>query len=197
MVQSKVCKKSGCTSPVKAREMCNTHYRAWQRRVRGHRGSGILPPLEDGTVILRGADVLVRFWAKVDKNGPVPARKPELGPCWIWRNGTAKGYGRFYVDGKKVLAHRFCYELLARPIPSGLELDHLCSVRRCVNPAHLEPVTHRVNQHRGTPFIAAQTAQTHCVRNHEFTPENTRIYRGKRVCLACIPERRHKRKTAA
>lgn len=92
-----------------------------------------------------------RFWAKVDKNGPLPTIDPELGPCWIWTGSTALpgGYGAFMLGtGKPRRAHRVSYEWLVGPIPDGLHLDHLCVTTPCVNPAHLEPVTNAENVRR-------------------------------------------------
>lgn len=86
------------------------------------------------------------------------------------------------------LAHRVAYEQARGPIPEGLELDHLCRNRACVNPDHLEPVTHRENLLRADTFAARHAAQTHCVNGHEFTPDNTYIRtrpEGGRECRAC------------
>ena len=81
-----------------------------------------------------------RFWEKVDKTAT----------CWLWRASIRNhGYGRIKVNGRAEQAHRVAYELLVGPIPEGLTLDHLCRVRLCVNPAHLEPVTQKVNIRRG------------------------------------------------
>lgn len=79
----------------------------------------------------------VRFWRRVDRTDA----------CWLWRGWiNAKGYGHFGVNNRlTVKAHRWSYEQLVGPIPHGLTLDHLCRVRNCVNPAHLEPVTRAVN----------------------------------------------------
>lgn len=127
-----------------------------------------------------------RFWAKVDKNGPVPEYAPHLGPCWPWTaGGDGNGYGYFRVGAKRVLAHRFVYELLVGPIPEGLQIDHLCRVRACCNPDHLEAVTQRENLLRGAGHPAVNAAKTHCVNGHEFTPENTYVWHGGRHCRAC------------
>ncbi|WP_338185886.1 HNH endonuclease signature motif containing protein [Jatrophihabitans sp.] len=78
----------------------------------------------------------------------------QSGPCWTWtgvRHRT-RGYGRFYVGGRGgryVQAHRWSYEHFVGPIPDGLEIDHLCAVTSCVNPAHLEAVTPDENKRRG------------------------------------------------
>jgi hypothetical protein len=81
--------------------------------------------------------------------------------CWLWtgveRNG--KGYGRFFFDGKNRLAHRWSYEHFKGPIPKGLELDHLCRVRGCVNPDHLEAVTHKENVLRGNVAKSSPTCR--------------------------------------
>jgi HNH endonuclease len=80
--------------------------------------------------------------------GPVQQWRPELGPCWEWaRSCSDDGYGWASLDGKTYQAHRLVYVLL-RGDPGELMLDHLCRVRHCVNPDHLDPVTHLVNQLR-------------------------------------------------
>lgn len=101
-----------------------------------------------------------RFWAKVNKT---PG-------CWLWTAATSKGYGSFGMpDRRQRLAHRLSYELLVGPIPEGLVLDHLCRVRNCVNPAHLEPVTAAENTRRGL-------LRTRCHRGHviDETPTGRR-----------------------
>jgi hypothetical protein len=153
--------------------------------------------------ITRGcADAPTRFWSRVTKTGS----------CWLWGAGTHRsGYGLFKANGKQVYAHRYAYELQHGPIPAGLEVDHTChneddscpggascSHRRCVNPAHLEPVTHAENGRRGKSVWAVNARKTHCPQDHEYSPENTLIERGARVCRTCRREReasRRRRKT--
>lgn len=83
--------------------------------------------------------------------------------CWLWRGYVMKtGYGRTRLRGKKALAHRAVYEWLVGTIPEGLTLDHLCRVRRCVNPAHLEPVSGYENFRRGESFGAKNLRKPAC-----------------------------------
>lgn len=94
-----------------------------------------------------------RLWNAVDKDGPIPAHRPDLGPCWLRALSlTRAGYSSVDTQAggirERGYAHRMAYEELVGPIPDGLELDHLCWVRHCVNPAHLEPVTHEENARR-------------------------------------------------
>jgi hypothetical protein len=120
-----------------------THYNRWFR---------VGDPLLVLDAVHPVTPIADRFWAKVDKNGPVPDDRPDLGPCWVWQNATTKRYGTIQLGGRecgKILAHRWSYEIANGPIPEGLELDHLCGNPPCVNPAHLEPVTHLVNVRRG------------------------------------------------
>lgn len=93
---------------------------------------------------------IVRFWPRVDKNGPVPEIRPELGPCWLWTGPLSHhGYGVMHVPpATSTPAYRYAYEVSVGPVPKGLELDHLCRVQACVNPSHLEPVTHQENMRR-------------------------------------------------
>jgi hypothetical protein len=92
-----------------------------------------------------------------------------------------------------VYVHRVVYEALVKPIPVGLVLDHLCRVRHCVNPAHLEPVTQRENVLRGETAPAANKAKTHCVRGHPFSGQNLILRKsGVRECRTCANARRRK-----
>lgn len=77
--------------------------------------------------------------------------EPNTG-CWLYTNVFNNGYGQIQINGRDTLAHRTAYEYFKGPIPEGLELDHLCRTKACVNPDHLEPVTRSENVRRGTPY---------------------------------------------
>lgn len=109
--------------------------------------------------------------------------------CWLWIGSCGRGgYGKIVVHKKQVTAHRYAYEQYIGPIPIGLTLDHLCRVRSCVNPAHLEPVTMKDNILRGEGIAARNAKATHCKYGHAFTEDNIYypISRTGRQCKACI-----------
>lgn len=112
--------------------------------------------------------------------------------CWIWQKFIRpNGYGEIGAGkGRSNYAHRVAYEEWVGPIPEGLQIDHLCRVRSCCNPEHLEPVTGKVNVLRSESFAAIYAKATHCTQGHEFTPENTYIRpgRGGRDCRECRRE---------
>lgn len=151
------CKVEGCNRWPSSNWLCDTHTR--RLRVHGTTDSPKNPAW--------------RFWRKVNKTES----------CWLWAGAhNLNGYGTFGVDHVHRLAHRYAYELLVGPIPEGKSLDHLCRVRNCVNPAHLEPVTHEEN-------MARRPKSTHCVNGHEWTSETTWLDKaGHRHCLPCRKE---------
>ena len=114
--------------------------------------------------------------------------EPNSG-CWLWMERVdVSGYGIVFngrgLSPVNFKAHRFAYELLRGPIPAGLQLDHLCRVRCCVNPAHLEPVTLQENLRRGTVLI------THCPAGHAYDSDNVYwMKNGARACVQCRRDR--------
>jgi hypothetical protein len=152
------CTVPGCDRTHLAKGYCQRHYSRARRN-----GSA------------QETTVASRFFSKVS----------QAGDCWEWRHVTPSGYGTLF---RRMLPHRWAYQYLRAPIPEGLELDHLCRNRRCVNPWHLEPVTRRVNAMRGVG------SKETCVNGHPYTEENT--YRdpskGKRGCRTCRQEATHR-----
>lgn len=142
------CTIEGCERPHNARGWCITHYRRWRVHGSPHALPGRFP---------------ATFWRKVNKDGPVPEYRPDLGPCWIWTGATDDaGYGRSTTGskGRTGLAHRIAFELLIGPIPEHLpHIDHLCRVTSCVNPAHLEPVTQAENNRRERAALGYPTLE--------------------------------------
>lgn len=130
-----------------------------------------------------------RFFAKVNFNGPAPAHRPELGPCWLWTGCTSGTYGQFWNGDADVRAHRWNYEFCIGSIPEGLTLDHLCRTRRCVEPFHVEPVTNHENILRGLSWAVRKT---HCPQGHEFSGRNIIIRRGWQECRLCINDQSRK-----
>lgn len=144
-----------------------------------------------------------RFWSKVDLDGPVPEHATRLGPCWLWQGTSdSRCYGRISIDGAEVAAHRWAYEALLGPIPDGLELDHLCRTPACVNPGHLEAVTHAENIRRGTAAEGRRQwsqRRTRCRNGHELAVVGTYSRPGTvwRTCRACIREANRRRQWSA
>lgn len=143
---------------------CDQHYRRWRR---------------SGTPDRTPTTVADRFWRHVAKGGETE--------CWPWTGGGwPSGYGSLRISpDAKVPAHRFSYELHVGPIPEGLVIDHLCRNRKCVNPAHLEPVTFAENILRGEGMAARHARKTECLRGHSFDPPNGYTNKQGRGCRAC------------
>ncbi|HKY57632.1 MAG TPA: HNH endonuclease signature motif containing protein [Aeromicrobium sp.] len=107
------------------------------------------------------------------------------GGCWRWTASIGNtGYGRIMLDRKLKYAHRVSYETFVGPIPAGREIDHLCRVRACINPLHLEAVTPQVNVRRGESTGARALRRSLCLYGHPYSEYGT-IVAGRRVCTAC------------
>ena len=169
-----VCSFPSCGRSHNARGLCGPHG-AMQRR------GEELRPIQGRTGPLRKSD-LERFATRVALNDD---------GCIIWVGGlTTGGYGCFATETTRGaermgLAHRWSYEYHVGPIPAGLDIDHLCRVRSCVNPDHLEPVT-RVENIR-----PAAAVKTHCPAGHPYDEANTYVRPGTvhRTCKACSRQR--------
>lgn len=116
--------------------------------------------------------------------------------CIVWRGFvTRDGYGRFWDGTSSRLPHRVSYEMYVGEIPSGLEIDHLCKNRLCVNPDHLEPVTRQENIARSDAGKPARD-KTHCPQGHSYSGDNLYQHGGRRSCRICrnAAARRYKNK---
>lgn len=133
---------------------------------------------ENNAVPPRHLDLAERFWSKVDQSGD----------CWIWLGGkSSSGYGAFAPAFKeRYVAHRFSYELVVGPIPANCDMDHLCRNPPCVNPAHLEPVSHAENCRRGMGFSGRNARKVQCDAGHDLDGDNLYLDpKGRRQCKTC------------
>lgn len=172
------CSVIGCPSSVLARGWCNKHYKRWRQHGDPLAGHLRLPFPESLTERM----------------------EEQVTGCIYFMGGTSDGYGSIWRNGRVVRAHVAAYELFIGPIPAGHEVDHLCHNadpgcdtwascphRRCVNPDHLEAVTHSVNVRRGHGVN-----KDFCLRGHPYDEANTyvRPKTGQRFCRACQRERK-------
>lgn len=167
-----------CGASLYCKGFCTRHYQRWKRT-----GS----PSLDRPITPRGMPVRERIASRIDV---------DADGCWLWPEGScnSRGYAHLAVVGYRTRrAARIAYMEFIGPIPVGLELDHLCRVRRCVNPWHLEPVTPEENKRRArrdNPQRGKHLSDA-CHKGHPWTPENTYVRRdnGMRQCRVCNRER--------
>jgi hypothetical protein len=149
---------------------------AWSaalQRVRISRG--VMPAMSRAAVRALLAKLPTRIASKI----------LATGTCWTWTGGIAKGYGRVHFKGRVRQAHAVVYECCVGPVPVGTVLDHLCRVRRCVNPTHVEPVTNRINILRGDGYSATLARRKFCIEGHQLVRIGKR-----RFCPTCNPSGR-------
>lgn len=164
------CAATDCDRPIIAKGLCTKHY----QRFRKYGGTDVPEGVRAQNRLPSSATMADRFERFV-------RRTPT---CWLW-TGYLKpnGYGSIWDGTRKVYAHRYAYELHRGPIPAGMQIDHLCLNKACVNPEHLEVVTQRTNLLRATGSPAENARKTHCPRGHEYDGVNNR---GERVCRTCL-----------
>jgi hypothetical protein len=123
---------------------------------------------------------ITRVWRRV--------KVAAANQCWLWTGSTVvdhswttpRQYGRILINGKQIRVHRFVYSVTRHPVPDGMVVDHLCRNTLCVNPSHLEMVTPGENTRRGV-----KSPKRRCPYGHEYSPENTLVRSGKKVCRVC------------
>jgi hypothetical protein len=180
----------GCGRPAVKRGMCNRDYLRWRKAT---------PPAERAARPRLGLTPADRFFAFVNKMGPIARNRPDLGRCWLWTGGKdPKGYGIFWAGGTSHRAHIWSYKMFVSLVPDGLDLDHFaCDRTSCVNYQHVRPATHWENVLRSSGPAAINALKEKCPDGHDFDEANTRINsKGARECLKCKRKQQRELKQA-
>lgn len=187
MRKQRTCWIDGCYDKAVKWGMCSAHQEHWElEHPRKH--TGIFGADEDRFL----------FYTETDTSG-CSDWSSRLSGCWHWLGALSEnGYGIISLTGsgnrKSGRAHRYACRRSGLVIPDGFEVDHLCRVRPCVNPKHLEAVPQIVNNRRGTSASVSNAKKTHCPQGHPYDEENTKISSsGSRLCRTCIREHNAKR----
>lgn len=181
------CSVDGCDYRLCARGWCRIHYAAWWRY-----GDPLIVKGTNRRVTVRNS----AEWQRQRLLASIAVTDSDQ-DCWLWKGcvNAKTGYGRVSSKGRPSLPHRIAYELLRGPIPDGLTIDHLCRVRLCCNPSHMEAVTMKVNDLRGTSPMANNARKTHCVHGHALAGGNLYLKSLPtgglaRICLTCRTNQR-------
>ncbi len=165
----RLCEFPGCDRPYYARGVCKSHCsQLWNGK-----------PLTPLILTARPQGTPPR--TDYDE---IPCQTPGLvGPCHVSKSRSIVcGYATAKFKGKSIRLHRYVFELAkGSPIADGMMIDHMCRVKRCINPAHLREVTPKINS---TENIV-RVQKTHCPQGHEYNAENTKIRRGAKECKVC------------
>lgn len=182
--QSRVgaCEFPGCDNPIRAKRLCLGHYE------QSYNGKPLSPLYS--TQRRRGTPPRIRFIEQPCSEWGIS--KGLTTPCRIFVGTKDRGgYGSVSVNGSMMGAHLYVWQRDVGPVPDGEEVDHVCRVRPCINAEHMRTVSHQVNCTEnvvGSQWML-NASKTHCIRGHEFTPENTRYRKeGGRTCRACMRE---------
>ena len=200
--REQVCSVDGCERPSRRNGLCAMH----AQRLRRHGATETLdrqPCTVPGCERLRfGHGLCQMHYLRKTRHGSTDDPRPtteerfwshveKTDGCWLWTGAVGTGgYANFWDGENHVSGHRYAYRMFKGPIPEGLSLDHLCGVRRCVNPDHLEAVTMQENILRSGGPAALNAAKTHCPQGHPYDEENTYFTkdgRACRICLGCRP----------
>lgn len=157
--KGRICSVEGCVRPFECKGYCVKHYYYWSQY-----GDPLAPRRKRSRT---PEEFRASVFERIDENGPVSRRTGS--PCWLWTGCFVRGgYGVVRNGARNSFVHRLTYEWLVGPVPEGMDLDHVCRTRRCVNPAHLEPVTRKENVARGIAALRDRCPSETCEYHNGF-----------------------------